>query len=83
MKVSLVGHSQLPYELYVEGAEIKIFRAPGGRADSFFNDERLNSVLNWPHDLCILWLGSNDIEEDTVVGEVVDNITEIIDEISK
>ncbi len=25
----------------------------------------LRSVLDWPHDLCVLWLGSNDIEANT------------------
>ena len=35
-KVSLVGHSQLPEELSVANAEIRIFRGPGGRADNFF-----------------------------------------------
>ena len=38
-KISLVGHSQLPWELDIGGAEVRVFRAPGGRANSFHEDE--------------------------------------------
>ena len=76
-KVSLVGHSQLPTFLQVEQTEIRIFRAPGSRASTFFNDQRLNQVLQWKHDHCILWLGSNDIVEGMSPGELFHNIKEI------
>ena len=80
-KVSLVGHSQLPWDIEISGAEIRVFRAPGGRADSFYQDERLCEVLEWEHDLCILWLGSNDIEEDSHPAEIAERIENIVDDI--
>ena len=76
-KVSLVGHSQLPNYLEVEGTEIRIFRAPGGHAETFFSDDRLNRVLQWKHDHCILWLGSNDIAEGMSPEGLFNTIKEI------
>ena len=58
-------HSQVPYELYVDGADIRIFRAPGGRADSF--SMMRNTQIG------ILWLGSNDMDPDTSVSELSDS----------
>ena len=83
LRVALVGHSQLPYDLEVEGADIEIFRSPGARAYSFYEDEILNEVLNWSGDLAIIWLGSNDIYNGTHVSEVVDNITNIKESIEE
>ena len=82
-KVSLVGHSQLPEELSMNNVEIQIYRAPGGRADNFFDDERLNDVLNWEHDLCLLWLGSNDIDNETRPRDIANNIIEVIESIEE
>lgn len=82
-KISLVGHSQLPCDFDVPAWETKVFRAPGGRAESFFEDPRLCNVLEWPHDICVLWLGSNDIREDTVVKTVVDDICKVVYEIEE
>ena len=82
-KVSLVGHSQLPEQLTVSNTEIQIYRSPGARADEFFEDETLREVLNWEHDLCILWLGSNDIDGETSPNEIAENIKEIIEEIEQ
>ena len=80
-KVSLVGHSQLPWELDIGGAEVRVFRASGGRADSFHHDERLYEVLDWEHDLCILWLGSNDIENDSHPADIAETIGDIVEQI--
>ena len=82
-KVSLVGHSQLPNNLTVNNAEIRIFRGPGGRADSFFDDSRMNEVLEWEHDLCILWIGSNDIDNETRPKDIAENIIEVIQSIEQ
>jgi len=82
-KVSLVGHSQLPPQLSVPDTEINIYRAPGGKATTFFSDERLNDVLTWTHDLCILWLGSNDIREDSVPQEIVNDLVEVVESIEE
>ena len=83
LRVALVGHSQLPYSLEVEGADVEIFRSPGGRAYSFYEDGNLNDVLNWSGDLAILWIGSNDIQQNTHVSDVVDNIIDIKESIEE
>ena len=83
MKVSLVGHSQIPQQLEVAGTETRIFRAPGGRADSFYSDDRLRAVLEWKHDLCILWVGSNDIAEGMKPQELTQTIKDIIRNIER
>ena len=38
-KVSLVGHSQLPWELEISGAEVQVFRAPGDGVNFSYEDE--------------------------------------------
>ena len=81
LRVSLVGHSQTPKSLQVSGAEIRIFRAPGGRADSFFEDSRMNNVLGWKHDLCLLWIGSNDIADEIEPNHLAETIKYIVQEI--
>ena len=82
-KISVVGHSQIPKKLEVENTEIRIFRAPGGRADNFNNDTRMNEVLNWKHDLCILWIGSNDIDQESKPKDIVENISQIVESIEQ
>ena len=82
-KISLVGHSQLPDELPVNNAEIRIFKGPGGRADNFFNDTRLNGVLQWKHDFCVLWLGSNDIDNIARPRDIANNIIRVVESIEE
>lgn len=83
LRVALVGHSQLPTNLLIEGTQISIFRAPGGKAISFFEDNRLSSILNWRGDVVIVWLGSNDIEINSNVAEIVNNLIHIKESIEK
>ena len=83
LRVAFVGHSQLPSNIIIAGTEISIFRAPGGKAFSFFEDNRLCNVLNWRGDLVIVWLGSNDIVGNTNVSEVTDNILIIKEKIEE
>lgn len=73
-KISVVCHSQVPKS--VTDTEVKIFRPPGGRIYYFFSDDQMNAVLEWKHDLCILWIGSNDIENDTDPDDTVNHIAE-------
>ena len=82
-KISVVGHSQIPKKLEVENTEIRIFRAPGGRADNLNNDTGMNEVLNWKHDLCILWIGSNDIDQESKPKDIVENISQIVESIEQ
>ena len=80
-RVALVGHSQLPHSLEVEGADIEIFRAPGGRVDEFYDDERMSDVLKEEWDLVIVWLGSNDIDYDTNTGQLVSELLDVCETI--
>lgn len=79
----MVGHSQVPQELEVPGVDLRIFRAPGGTARTFFTNDRLNNVLEWEHDWCILWLGSNDVYEEAIPRQISDHIFEIVREIER
>ena len=76
-KVAIVGHSQVRSGPQVDDTEIRIYRVPGARADEFFDQESFNSVLNWEHDLTLLWIGSNDIGEETQPNQLVNIILNI------
>ena len=83
LRVSLVGHSQVPRHFEIEGVEIRIFRAPGGRAESLLTDCRTQDVLNWEHDLCILWIGSNDIRINVTPQDIFKHIQTVVREIEE
>ncbi len=76
-KISIVGHSQVPKELHFPNTEIRIFRAPGGKAQFFQENELMNKILDWKLDLCIVWLGSNDITSNADPKEMFNFIKEI------
>ncbi|KAG0720007.1 hypothetical protein GWK47_007004 [Chionoecetes opilio] len=57
--------------------------ARGGRANSFFKDERVNQIYNWQHDLSILWIGSDDIADGIGPGHIIDNNKEITNAIER
>ncbi len=78
MKVSLVSHSQSPQQLDVTDTEIRIFRVPGVRTYSLYSDDRLRAVVESKHDLCILWVGSNDMAEGMNPQELIQTIKNII-----
>ena len=82
-KVALVGHSQMPRSLRVDNAEVKVFRAPGGKLANFHRDSRLNQVLSWPHNLTYLWLGSNDINPESNIGDLINQTKAIASEIEE
>lgn len=82
LKVALVGHSQIPRHLEIPNVQIRIFRAPGAKARTFFEDDRLNRVFEWEHDLTILWIGSNDIETSTNPARIFVDVKNIIKEIT-
>lgn len=76
-KIALVGHSQIPPALAFPNADIRIFRAPGARACNFDEDSRMNKVLEWEHDLTILWIGSNDVNVNTTPEIIFNDIQSI------
>ena len=64
-KVALVGHSQIPIELpEIPGSELKIFRQPGAKLDDLFKHP-LRDLFEYRPDLCILYLGGNDLSTPT------------------
>ena len=77
-KISLVGHSQL--SSYLDW-DLRIFRGPGSKAYNFFYDSRMSSVLEWELDESILWIGSNDLTENSTVSGVVEDIVGIVEAI--
>ena len=78
-RVALLGHSQIPRRLdhHIEGVEVTIFRAPGGKVTNFLKDNRLNRILNFEHDLAIIWLGSNDLEYGGTSRLTVDSLISV------
>lgn len=77
-RVALVGHSQLPAQLEDVTWELFVFRAPGGKVHSFFEDDRMCEVLNEKYDVVLLWLGSNDITTHTSAKDLADEIINIV-----
>ena len=87
-RVAFVGHSQLPLQWPNSGTgdeeiEARVFRSPGAKARYFHRDPLLREVLEWEHDLTILWLGSNDIRHETSTAQLAQNIREIVAEIER
>ena len=84
-KVAIVGHSQVPEELVFdrEDVSVDIFRAPGGRASTFFLDRRMADVGHQKYDLVILWLGSNDITPHCVVRKIADKLAFIVKDLER
>ena len=81
-RIAVVGHSLVPRDLgLIPGAQVKIFRSPGARVTDFEARHELNSVLNWPHDLTILFLGGNDIHDGCVPSAITNNISSLIEQI--
>lgn len=80
--VAIVGHSLVPRDIgVVQGAQVRIFRSPGARASYFGTNHILSSVLSWPHDLTILFIGGNDIHDECVPSAITDNICSVIEQI--
>ena len=60
-RVAIVGHSNVPTHFSHPGVEVRIFRKPGAWITQFDTYAEFRNLFHWPHDLCFLWLGSNDI----------------------
>ena len=78
--ISIVGHSLVPRSVGgVTGSEIRIFRSPGAKVSRFESDPTLASVLDWSHDLTILFLGGNDINDDCIPSEIARDLQHVIE----
>ena len=77
--IAIVGHSLVPRSIgTVNGANIRIFRCPGSKA-SAFESSPLSSVLQWPHDLTILFLGGNDVHDGCIPCNIVRDIEAVVE----
>ena len=78
--VSIVGHSLVPHTIEpVDGARIEIFRLPGAKVSTFNSNPQLANVLSWHHDLTILFLGGNDINDYCIPSEIARNIENLVE----
>ena len=78
LRISFVGHSNVPENFVVPGAtQVELFRKRGGHILNFFDDSTLSKVLDYTHELCYLFLGSNDIVEGCSTTEIVDAIIHV------
>lgn len=82
-KIAIAGHSQLPRELEINNAQVDIFRKPGALVKDFFSRETLGKVFEKTYDVVVLWIGSNDVKEDTSVRDLVLQILNIIVEVRR
>ncbi len=80
--IAIVGHSLAPPRIEpVEGADIHIYRSPGGKVASFENDSKLNGVLTSSYDLVIIFLGGNDVHNNCNPSQITDNIKGVIEQV--
>ena len=83
-KVALVGHSHVPAELTVDvPAEVDIFRSPGAKIKSFFNNPLLTPVLQQKYHLIVLWLGSNDVRDNCNINDIVGQVKTVVEALEK
>ena len=61
VKVTIVGHSQVPHNLQIDNVDTRIFRRLGAKIRHFY-DEILSNLLDYAPDIVILFLGGNDID---------------------
>ena len=74
-RVSVLGHSNVPREpLEVYGCEVRTYRSPGAHAATFDENPTFRPVLEWQHELSVLFIGSNDVTPNTEVFEVTEAI---------
>ena len=83
-KAAVVGHSHVPRALRPDvPCRVDIFRSPGAKAKDFFVNPILTPVLRERYDLVILWLGSNDITDNSNPLTIAQDIQGIVQAIEK
>lgn len=81
-EVAFSGRKLGPRWSSVEGCEIGCFRAHGGKAREFGNDERMNVVLQRPHNLTNHFVRGNDITKNTRPRYITNKIHYITENIT-
>ena len=65
----------------IDGRLIRTFRSPGARVATFDTNVTLNAVLNWRHDITVLFIGGNDINDSCIPAEISSNIIQVVERI--
>ena len=74
------GHSQVPHALLaLEDTDITICRVSGGKLKDFWHHTNFKCMRENEHDLVVLFLGGNDINESCTPVEVVNEILRVTD----
>ena len=73
-KIALLGHSQNPPVFEFPNVEVRFFHAPRARACNFADNALINKILEWEHNLSILWIGSNDGKVNTTPEVIFNDI---------
>ena len=60
-RVAILGHSNVPADYEHPTLETRVFRRGGAWIRDFDSYPIFREVFRWRHDLCLLFLGSNDI----------------------
>ena len=76
-RVAFVGHSQVPHYLRVEGADVKIFRKPGGLLFSLETTPQMWKFTDEFWDIVVLWIGSNDVDLKVKANVITDELVRI------
>ena len=78
-RVSVLGHSNVPREpLEVFGCEVRTYRSPGSHAATFDQNPTFSPVLEWQHELSVVFLGSNDVTPDVEVPEITESLKHVV-----
>ena len=79
LRISCVGHSQV-FDGFVDtdvNTTVRVFRKRGGHVFDLLDQPEVRNVLSWQHDVCFLWIGSNDIRvgvSPEIISEAIINV---------
>lgn len=82
MKYRLIigGHSQVPNVLpTLLDVQITVCTLPGGKLDDFWEHYKFTCMRENEHDLAIIFLGGNDVNNSTKLSDIINEILGIAD----
>ena len=83
MKIAVLGHSQTRYLNFKKTLEVKKFYKSGANFRSIQESLQFQKLVEFKPDLLFLFLGSNDITEESQVNKIFDNYNELKAEIEE
>lgn len=79
-RVIIGGHSQIPNVLpTLQDVQISVCRLPGGKLSDFWEHSKFTCMRENEHDLAIIFLGGNDVNNSTKPSDIINAILEIAD----